>query len=452
MEPQNKKTVAYLEWGVLFILLGILALMFTYIKTAYAEYEPIPNQNSAITLGTVWAKATQGGFTDPDNDSFWIQQLGSGLTGYLTGMQFKIWKNVSYNFDSTTSIKLFSIDPTDSTDLATYNAMGYDGDYNVWALDTERLEATTTVIFHEIDDNQEETVSSTFDPVQLDPSRKYFIIASYAGTGNQLKFKGITNFQYVGGTASSTHETILSAIYMQFFGDTAIANNTKIVALNNPLHGTTEASTTVEFSFTYNYADTNDVDIAGFEVRDIFTGTSQGQETPIIASGESTITFEKTLTAGNYHLWWAYLKDSETGTRKYVSGKNGFNVVTINSFFPTSPPIFDPADTSATSSMLASIFGQQGYFANKFPFAYIYDVGMLMSAMQNTATENNFPQLGIDMGSTSLSVGTLTLFSSSTVSQYAGSSTLTILRTIMQSVLWLSFMAMVFFTVKGLFK
>lgn len=438
METSKQKTLIHLiEWGLLLILGGILVLTYTY---AHADFEPIPNQTGQENFGNLNHR-NQTGHT-------FVQQLGTGHEGILTDFTVKIetWYNGGLQ---TYPLKIYSIDNTNSADIAYYNIFGTStAIYNTETLECEtnyRLNSgnigTTTVYLSNTLDN------ASLCGTVLNTNRTYYLVFDPI-TGINTYFWGIDNFSYVGGTVDTVNETAIDATYFLSHGDEGIGNQTGFVSINNPTHGTTEASTTVEFSFTYNYAETEDVDIAGYDVIDIFTGQHQGGEFPIVASGNTTITEEKVLTAGNYHMWYAYLKNSTTGIKKYISKKSGFNVVTINPYFPTTPPTFDPASADATSSLVASIFGQQGYFANKFPFAYIYDVAGIMSTLSNTETENNFPTLALDLASTSLPIENLVIFSSSTISEYAGNTLVQIFRTIMQSVLWLSFMAMVFFKIK----
>jgi len=427
--------------GVLLVVASIIILYSVFVRNVLAESEVIPNQLTKSVLGSKQ-------FGDGTGVQA-VQQLGTGYSGTLQSMTFYGFADSNNAVDTTHHIELWSISNANPTDMQRYQ---YEFATSSDASFSSDIKAAEVPVF--FDGNVETNLYATDNfNVIIDPTRTYYLLYRSTGTQRDFTFYGIANFQYIGGDFNS-EDTNISAAYMYFTGEIGNTDtSTRIIEQITPTHGSTTSSTTVAFQFRYYYGDTNDVDTAGYQLRSITSGYEYATpERPIIASGESTFTATSTLNSGEYHLWRAYLRDSVSGQIKFASEWKGFNVLTVNQFFPTSPPVFDPNAADATSSVLASIFGQQGYFANKFPFAYIYDVSGVLSTLSDSETETQFPTLTLALGTSTLALGDIEVFSSSTITQFAGSNAINIFRTIMESVLWLSFMAMIFFEVKHLFK
>lgn len=230
--------------------------------------------------------------------------------------------------------------------------------------------------------------------------------------------------------------------------------NTRIVSQNNPTNGELTPSSVVEFSFDYfmNDTETPNISIAGVDVRDLTSGFEYAPvEEDIIASGLSTYAELYNLTEEHLHMWRPYLRNASS-TQIIYGAWYTFDVVDYSSPFEEIPTEYGNATSTVAVGIVGRFLGQQGYLASKFPFAFFYDIASVFGSQNDEAVEGNFPTLTIDMSSSSLPLGSMTLFSSSTISQYAGSTNIQIFRTLMASALWIAFATMVFFGIKHLIR
>lgn len=230
--------------------------------------------------------------------------------------------------------------------------------------------------------------------------------------------------------------------------------STKITQIIQPLTGTITASTTVTFEFNYRYGSDfpYPVRYAGItlcQVQDLIC-YSGNAEIAITQSIEEQ-TYLKTISglqAGKDYIWKSYLRtaSSSPGTGEITGEQQIFSVIT-----PGGGILTNINETTSTTTILARFFGYQGYLAQKVPFVYFYDMAEILKNLDTNENEGNFPTLSLNLASSSLPMGSLVLFSSTTISQYAGTSNVTIFRNLMVAVLWLAFGAMMFHSVKNLF-
>jgi len=193
------------------------------------------------------------------------------------------------------------------------------------------------------------------------------------------------------------------------------------------------------------------VDFAGIDVRDLTSGLEYDPiESAIVVSGSGSFSTSKQLQPGHFHMWRPYLRNASS-TRIIYGNWYSFDVVTRSAPFEEIPTEYGSATSTIATRIVAQFLGQQGYLASKFPFAYIYDVAAVFGGQNDAMSETHFPTLAISVASSSLSLGSMTLFSSSTLSAYAGSANISIFRTIMAASLWITFATMVFFTIKKIF-
>lgn len=226
--------------------------------------------------------------------------------------------------------------------------------------------------------------------------------------------------------------------------------NPRIIEQISPLNGEQTASTLVNFQFSYYNDDT--VGYAGAEIKDLTAGFEYAPiEEASLASGQNTFSQYEQLAEGHLHLWRPYLRTASSTTPFVFGSWYSFEVVSDSA--SSSPYIpFDPDGSLATSTVVGRFFSNQGLLASRPPFSYFYDVAGYISQLDSSDTESSFPVLALDFSSSSLPMGTLTLLSSSTVSSFAGSSSVSLFRTLMAAAIWLAFGSMVFFQVKHLFK
>lgn len=229
------------------------------------------------------------------------------------------------------------------------------------------------------------------------------------------------------------------------------AINTRIVSQNSPANGSLSSSEFVQFDFDYfnNDTDTDPVTFAGVDIRDVSSGFEYAPiEEMIISSGNASFGPETVqLQSDHFHMWRPYLRNASS-TRVIYGSWYSFDVVDYSGDFD---PV-DPSGGSATSTQISQLLGVQGFFQSRFPFAYFYDIGSLLSAVDDEVAEGQFPSLDLSFGTSSaLHMGTVTMFSSSTLSYFAGSSTVSLIRTMMAFSIWLAFALAVWFQVKKIF-
>jgi len=401
----------------------------------------IPNQGDASALSN----------TGPTNGTRqFLQGLGTGYTGYVDTLSFSYRRTTSGFLSIVMSPQIVSIDNSNATAMTAYNAQT--NPVTVGNYPTLTVEATLSVVDTNTGVHDSGIVTSTTTPILLNPDKTYFLIANTStGRGDHgLSFYGTPSSWAYGEYIAS--DTNIGAMYMHWSGfDVDPDASTGIRQIISPSQITPTASTTVNFQYTYYYGlDPRDVEYAGIEIRNL---TDQqdllAPEDIILASGLSTYDNNLTLASGKYYLWRPYLR-SEDGIQ-YVGQWLSLEVLTYSADIELLPTDFNSATSSIASNIANRFLGQQGYLAGKFPFAYFYDVASLLNTLDDTESEVNFPTLTLSTASSSVPL-TLVIFSSSTVSQYAGSSNVSIFRTLMGAVLWLAFSSMIFFTIKGIFK
>jgi len=218
---------------------------------------------------------------------------------------------------------------------------------------------------------------------------------------------------------------------------------TRIVSQTSPANGATLPDEIATFEFTYFVNDTTDptLDTAGVEIKDLTNGFEYVPLTEAIsASGLSSFSDIAQVQTGHLHMWRPFLSD-ENGQR-YFGDWYSFDVVSASAPFEQIP-------TDATSTATVRFFGLGGYLATKFPFAYLYDI---KHAIDNAGTSSrSFPELTIAVGTSSPFQLDATVLSSSTISTYVSDGQRTIFRGLIEVALWISFISMIYFTIKRQF-
>lgn len=224
---------------------------------------------------------------------------------------------------------------------------------------------------------------------------------------------------------------------------------TRIISQDEPDNGELTPDDIVNFQFTFYNNDTDEdpVTFSGVDIRDLSSGFEYTPlESPIIISGEGSFSQIADLVEGHFHMWRPYLRNASS-TRIVYGSWYSFDVVSYSGQFDP----LDPNADMATSTVLGRFFSQQGYLANKFPFAYFYDVAGIVGTINDNMTETNFPTLSLNMASSSLPMGSLTFLSKDTVEMFAGSTAVALFRTLMSASLWLFFAYAVYAQIKRLF-
>lgn len=221
--------------------------------------------------------------------------------------------------------------------------------------------------------------------------------------------------------------------------DPSQATSTRITRINSPQNNTTSTSTYVMFNFDYFATGNDGYTVVGRELRNITTGFQfTTEEKNIIATGYSNYSTSTVLTQGNFHMWRAYIKN--TNGNKIFSSWNSFNVVTASA---SSTSIELQEDLATSTKGFLQFLNVPELLKTKIPFAYFFQ---LVSTMQNL---NQFASTTIPIGTfdwkwasgtPAESTLTIDLFSTSTISTFLTPTLTSILRTLMVVVTYFSTM------------
>ncbi len=120
-----------------------------------------------------------------------------------------------------------------------------------------------------------------------------------------------------------------------------------------------------------------------------------------------------------------------------------------------------PVDNYGEEYTTITPTGQTGFFdpeencvlCTKFPFAYLYDINDAFEAEEG-GTEGGLPTLALDYSaiSSTLDVGTLTVFSSTTVIQFTGESNVNLIRNLIIAIAWIMGGMYAWSRTKGFFR
>lgn len=236
--------------------------------------------------------------------------------------------------------------------------------------------------------------------------------------------------------------TDLSDIYFQI-QNTQEDNSSRIVENISPSAGSITASSTVPFSFSYFYNDSNSLyDTVGYELTDITANTQiAGVEQSINASGGNTYTATSTLVANHFYSWRPYMKYSVNGSFIY-GDLDTFSVLTNTA--PVSP-LTDPFATSTATTTAPLIYlNIVSLLQNKYPISYVPQIITLVKSEATLTGTSTFPNLTFDftntrLGSTTLNLSTVEMFGTSTITYFFHQTQIDQFKTLIRYVLWVSF-------------
>jgi hypothetical protein len=261
----------------------------------------------------------------------------------------------------------------------------------------------------------------------------------------QTGFEGF-RVQHNGGNPNGN--PIMTITGFEEGGDIYTATTTEIISQNSPSNGSTTGSDVVTFDFDYFYNDTThpNITIAGVEIRDFTDGVEYiPLEESIVASGESNFSESTNLTSGNLHGWRPYLRNP-SGTEWIRGSWYSFDVETMSGEWS---PLEGDFGSTSTSTILARFFNMDSKLAEKWPFAYLYDIN---SAIQNApADSDEFPTLTIATATSSSLNISATLLSEEGVDTFVPENIRLLFRGFIAIGLWLAFISMIWFTVKRQF-
>jgi len=300
--------------------------------------------------------------------------------------------------------------------------------------------------------------------VPILPTRYYFFsLISGGGTGNVALIGTSTPNQCAIGCADVGSGT-LSPInpYLVLVGNDYLssvsATSSRILQQVLPQNGTTTSSTSVLFQYSwYNNPADGDFDKVQVEITDATIAYQyMPLQSDILLSGYATTTQTYLgLNAGHLHIWRACMYNTET-TEKRCGPFYSFNVISASAP-QTLIPVPDVNEGNATSSLsqaLSDFINVPNLLATRYPFSLFYNVANLLVSLQASSTQD-VSDVVLDYGSLDIATATknilpaqFTVFGTSTISHFVPQPVIDAWRLLMASVLWMSFAALVFFTVK----
>lgn len=438
----TKKAFIYL-----FILLALLGWAFVadaYVLTSQTTGNQVSNEESEDSLS-------------------WYQELGTGFSGSVTAITFKLGFKGSAISDG---------------DKFNFTLIGYSSDVYSGSLYSEDTQDFTIVDETDYADNGAHYITLFFDdPVEVE-STDYLVIGYEDGTGNPQAlvygssvdgagaYDDITSY-VVGGLSSGGEPCSgitgnplyvcgdLETAYYVVDADSSPAGvNTRVIQSNSPNNGATTGSTNVTFDFDYYYGeDRPDITLAGVEIQDLTDNYSYSPiEETILASGESSYVVARTLEQGHLHLWRPYLR-ATTSINTIYGDWQSFDVVTASA---SSTQYIDPETglpIVSTSTTFFDFINVPNLLRTKAPFAYMYEISDIITDF-DTVTATNTPAftLDTDFASTTLpGLGDIELFSVDTVTELIPSGMLTIMRALMVATVYISLAFVLFREIRTMF-
>jgi len=141
---------------------------------------------------------------------------------------------------------------------------------------------------------------------------------------------GVNGTDKIGGCL----EGFFSTPYFIINDSSGVNVDTRIVDVYNPLNGSLQPSTNVNFRFDYYFNDTVDIlnyDYVSTELTDLSTGQTIILPKQYIAlSGLDTYDFTSTLVEGDYYMWRPFMHSIGTSTSNIYGSNRTFDVVTYS--------------------------------------------------------------------------------------------------------------------------
>lgn len=146
---------------------------------------------------------------------------------------------------------------------------------------------------------------------------------------------GVNNSQKITACVSS-----FQLPFLAINDSTSVDVGTRIIDVDNPLNGSLQPDTEVQFNFSYFF---NDVDFGKYdyvtgELTDFTTGLSVTLPKQYISlSGTDTYDFTSTLIEGHLYMWRPLIHSTGTTTPAIYGNSNFFDVVTYSGGFTPFP-------------------------------------------------------------------------------------------------------------------
>jgi len=317
--------------------------------------------------------------------------------------------------------------------------------------------------------------SVTFDPTDGSKQHAFrFNVNSDPGVSN-IRFRGSPTDTYGGGNCQGSTVSCNTA-YDLFFILNGIqtSSDTSYTSSLSPTQASTTATTQVRYSFNYHAAAAQNINSYAVFFRDDTTGTTIGPITGSASSGDHNVSNTITLTALHRYTWQAYICNS-SGTCYggpapffWVQGNGGFLLSSISG--STTPGVINYEQyydytqinegnaSSSLSSTIGSFFNLPALLSDRVPFGWIYQIRDAYDEALASSTGSDPGSVILDFGSADLSTSTrailpepITLFSTSTVTEYFPPTALAALNLLVSASLYLLFGGYVFRKVSVMF-
>jgi len=219
----------------------------------------------------------------------------------------------------------------------------------------------------------------------------------------------------------------------------ADALSTAITSINSPIGGEISTSTLVVFDYDYFYDSTGiEYNYAGIELKDLTSPTTLlTPETNFDASGYDEYRKAITLITDHQYMWRPYLRSATSS--EYIYGDfTIFNVISNPSPYSLYTGTF--ATSTATSSEYQYL-NLISLLQNKHPIAYIPQTYALLQQEATLTGTSTFPEMTFDftdtrLGSTTLGLTEVEMFSTSTITHFFNTTQIDLFKNLITAVIW----------------
>jgi len=407
----------------------------------------------AAVIGTQADSSTQyNGVTN----TYWgnvggvVQTIGTS-TSYTTGFfgSFSFYAQINGG-NNNLSVQLFDCGSQKGDNECQYNGATWMQNTNYWNLKTNDSALTNSFKYF--------TFVSTSTLITLDSTHRYkFVIFPTTNSGTQLFYtKGTTGSSYSNGRCEAQFYSSPTACVG--INDLAFTLTTAEISLIQPQ--VYPILTPTQFQITssnfvgvgFNYYNTNVYDTVGVEIIDqsnnylvLRTGQIAAQHNDLYSYNTAI-----TLTCNHAYRIRGVLSSSVSSSTAAFGPYTDFSTCSDQFFNATSSliNIVNLNDNNATSSINDASNGWTNipsYFAKRVPWGYLFDIAALYDNAATSSTE--FGAITLDLKSLSIATATksflpdrFTLLSTTTATQYLGTTLLNVFNTLVVAVGWVGLM------------
>jgi len=462
----EKGQESYRKEILAFMLIKKLPLRITF-ALIIGSFFICGNVNADVSMYYQTIDTANTGFiTNTGSTNVTYQQLGTGLTGVVNEVSFKLDFGVLPA--TPLGVEIVQCDNNGNPLNTCTNAVTIFND------DITISSTSTTQYFSENDSGY---------TGQLDPSKYYFLVIFANGGTLNTRYYGSPTSEYTGGDCIRYNAGVANActnVADLFFvlNGVQTTSDTSYTWLLQPGNASTTASTQVSTSFRYHAVAANSITSYAMVFYDI-TQDESFTITGAASTGDATISRILTLTSGHAYSYNAYIcNDSSTcyggGTVFFsvVSSTYSIGTTQTNSPISTSTGLLTPTgvgselplptiitDANATSSVSQGIqsFGNiPALLSNKYPFNWIYDIANAFNNAGTTTSSDSFVDWSIDyssfnstLASSTMAKGILpsrfTLLSTTTYSTYISDSNRELFKNIMKMAMYVGLAIQVYY-------